>query len=423
MPRSTPRRAALVLVAAALAVSACAAPSGDAALSTRTSSEPFGGVASSWEQVQEQARGQTVSLWMWGGDPKGNAYVDDVLAPAAADLGVTLRRVPIADTTDAITRILAERQAGRTDGEVDLVWVNGDNFATGKQAGAWRCGWADGLPNAAGLAEDDPLLGADFGTVVEGCEAPWHKAHFTLVYDSARVGDPPTTLAGVLEWARQNPGRFTYPAPPDFTGSVFVRHVLYSVSGGHPNVPAAFDQIAYDELTPALWSTLTRLAPSLWREGRTYPRDSVALDRLFADGQVDMTMTYGPATLTDLVAQGTFPATTRILTLEEGTVGNASFLAIPASSGHAAGAMVVADLALSPEQQAAKADPSVWGQFTVLDLPNLPAQDAARFAALPASPVVPPYEVISKNANPELSAAWVPRIDEGWRRSVLAAAS
>ena len=338
MPRSTPRRAALVLVAAALAVSACAAPSGDAALSTRTSSEPFGGVASSWEQVQEQARGQTVSLWMWGGDPKGNAYVDDVLAPAAADLGVTLRRVPIADTTDAITRILAERQAGRTDGEVDLVWVNGDNFATGKQAGAWRCGWADGLPNAAGLAEDDPLLGADFGTVVDGCEAPWHKAHFTLVYDSARVGDPPTTLAGVLEWARQNPGRFTYPAPPDFTGSVFVRQVLYSVSGGHPNVPAAFDQIAYDELTPALWSTLTRLAPSLWREGRTYPRDSVALDRLFADGQVDMTMTYGPATLTDLVAQGTFPATTRILTLEEGTVGNASFLAIPASSGHAAGA-------------------------------------------------------------------------------------
>ena len=41
---------------------------------------------------------------------------------------MTLRRVPIADTGDALNRILAERQAGITDGDVDLVWVNGDNF-------------------------------------------------------------------------------------------------------------------------------------------------------------------------------------------------------------------------------------------------------------------------------------------------------
>ena len=164
---------------------------------------------------------------------------------------------------------------------------------------------------------------------------------------------------------------------------------------------------------------LAQVAPSLWREGRTYPRDEAALNRLYADGQVDFLMTYGPATLTDLVADGTFPRTTEVLTLDEGTVGNASFLAIPASSPDQAGAQVVADLALSPEQQAAKADPAVWGQFTVLDESLLDAADAQRFADLPDSPVVPPYPVLAENAQPELASSWVTPLDEAWRRTVL----
>ncbi len=413
--RRVPHRTAVLLAATVasaltLALSACAAPSAQNAAE----------LPDSWDQVLAEADGQSVSLWMWGGDPQGNAYVDDVLIPAAAELGVTLRRVPVADTGDALTRVLSETQAQVEDGEVDLVWVNGDNFATGKQADAWLCGWTDVLPNGELTDPDDPLLTSDFGTDVADCESPWHKAQFTLVYDSARVPEPPRTVEELLDWAQQHPGRFTYPAPPDFTGSVFVRQALYAVAGGPQEVPATFSQEAYDEVTPPLWSALEEVAPALWREGRTYPRDLAALDQLFIDGEVDFTMTYGPATLTDLVAQGTFPQTTRVLTLEEGTIGNASFLAIPASSGQAAGAAVVADLALSPQQQAAKADPDVWGQFTVLDLDRLEDSDRALFEALPASPVVPPYEELSEGADPELSAEWVPELDDGWREALLA---
>ncbi|WP_370247197.1 ABC transporter substrate-binding protein [Nocardioides sp.] len=402
-------RWALALGAAVLGITGCAAPD---PVAPRSEDRP-------WTEVLQEAQGQTVDLWMFGGDERGNAYVDDVLAPAAADLGVTLRRVPVADTSEALQRMLAERAAGSTDGAVDLVWVNGDNFATGKQAGAWLCGWADDLPNARFLDPQDPLLTADFGEPVDGCESPWHKAQFTFAYDSAAIPEPPRTLEGLLDWAQDHPGRFTYPAPPDFTGSVFVRQALYAVAGGATRVPPRFEQAAADRLTPALWERLRSLAPSLWREGRTYPRDVAALERLYARGEVDVTMTYGPATLTALVADGTFPATTRVLTLEDGTVGNASFLGIPATSPDQAGAMVVADLALSPAQQAAKADPAVWGQFTVLDAGRLDAADAALFAALPRSPVVPPYEVLSKGAVPELASDWVGPLDDGWRREVL----
>ncbi len=396
--------------AVALTLSACAAPAPEG---TRSS-------FASWDDVVSAAQGQTVKLWMYGGDTQGNAYIDEVLAPAAAAEGVTLERVPVTDTGDALNRVLSELQAGRTDdGTVDLVWVNGDNFRTGKEAGAWLCDWTGLMPNLALTASDDPLLTNDFGTPVDGCEAPWSKAQFTFVYNSDVIADPPTTLEEVLEWAEAHPGRFTYPAPPDFTGSIFTREVLYSISGGYENVPAVFDQHAYDKLTPALYDRLSTLAPSLWRQGGTYPANEQELNQLYADRQIDLTMTYGPATLTDLVEGGTFPPGTQVLTLEEGTVGNASFLGIPANAASSAGAMVVANVALSAEQQLAKANPATWGQFTVLDREALTPGDRAKFDALPSTPVVPPYDVLSKNANPELAAAWVPLLDEGWRTSVL----
>jgi putative spermidine/putrescine transport system substrate-binding protein len=408
MPAIPHRRvfAPLALVSALL-LSSCAAPAAEG----RTEFADF-------DAVLLAAEGQTVDLWMYGGDQQGNAYVDEILAPAAEELGVTLRRVPVADTADAVNRVLSEQQAGRDDGSVDLVWVNGASFSTGQQAGAWRCGWTAMLPNMVHTDPEDPLLLNDFGTPVDGCEAPWHKAQFTYFYNAETVTEPPTSLPGLLDWAEANPGRFTYPAPPDFTGSVFLREVLISRAGGPDEVPLAYSEEAFDQHAPDALETLNAVEPALWREGETYPRDEQALNDLFTNGEVDFGMTYGPARLTELVASGALPPATRVLPLQEGTVGNASFLAVPANAADAAGAMAVANLALSPEQQAAKADPEVWGQFTVLDVTRLDAGQATHFSDLPASPVVPSYEELSKNSHAELGSAWVSELDDAWRRSV-----
>jgi putative spermidine/putrescine transport system substrate-binding protein len=399
----------------AVALTACTTAAGSTAPDRASSAQS----PQSWDAVLEQARGQEVSLWMYGGDQRGNAYVDEILAPAVAEHGVTLRRVPIADTADALNRVLSEQQAGTSDGSVDLIWVNGENFRTGVQADAWLCGWTDQLPSSRYLDPRDPLLLEDFGTSVDGCEAPWHKAQFVLAYDAADVDDPPTSLAELFAWAQAHPGRFTYPAPPDFTGSAFLRQALYAAAGGPENVPTAPDGPAADELSSRLYDQLSAIAPSLWRGGDTYPRDLAQLESLFAGDQVSFTMTYGPSTLDGLVADGTFPASTRVLPLTDGTLGNASFLAIPANAANTAGAMVVADVAMSPAQQLAKADPEVWGQYTVLDQERLPAQVAAGFAELPRSPVVPPFSELVRGADPELSADWVAPLERGWRAAVL----
>ena len=214
-----------------------------------------------WEEIVADARGETVDLWMYGGDDRGNAYVDDVLAPAAADLGVTLRRVPVADTREALRRVLAERAAGSTDGT--STWC-GSTATTSPPAGRPTPGCAGGpsdLPNtptSTPTTRCSPRTSASRSTAARRRgtrrSSPWPT--------TARASTTrPRASPGCWTWAAEHPGRFTYPAPPDFTGSVFVRQALYGVSGGAENVPTGFEPAAFDDLTPALWHALSRPSP------------------------------------------------------------------------------------------------------------------------------------------------------------------
>jgi putative spermidine/putrescine transport system substrate-binding protein len=200
---------------------------------------------------------------MYGGDERANRYVDEHVAPAAAQLGVTLERVPVADTADAVQRVIAEQRAGREAGGVDLVWVNGVNFALGKEADTWLTGWTQDLPRAHLLDPDDPALTTDFGVAVQGQELPWSRAAFVFAYDTERIARPPTSFDELLEFARQHPGRFTYPAPPDFTGSAFVRQAVASLG----------EDRAID--------LLDELKPLQWRKGEAFPGSEAELNQLF----------------------------------------------------------------------------------------------------------------------------------------------
>jgi putative spermidine/putrescine transport system substrate-binding protein len=125
---------------------------------------------SDWDDVVAAADGATLDLHMWGGSTEINRFVDEVYGPRLAELGITLNRVPLADTADAVNAVLGELEAGRSSGgSIDLIWINGDNFATMRQADALRTGWSEGRPNAELVDWDDPAVAFDAGLAVEGC--------------------------------------------------------------------------------------------------------------------------------------------------------------------------------------------------------------------------------------------------------------
>lgn len=351
-----------------------------------------------WAEVADRADGQTVRWWLFGGDDRINDYIDTEVVPRADELGITLERVPVNDTPDALARVVAERDAGEDDGSVDLIWINGDNFADGKDAGLWLEDWSRSLPNTDAVDWDDPTIATDFGVAVDGQESPWSRAAFVFAHDPERTPDPPRSFPELVDYARDNPGRVTYPAPPDFTGSAFVRQAVQA--------------LGEDEA----FALLDELRPLQWRDGDAFPGTEAELNQLFGDEQVDIAMSYAPNFVSTAVEQGQFPETARPYLFEGGTLQNVSYVTIPANAANLAGALVVADLLLDPELQAIKADPAGLGIPTVLDLERLDSEQRAAFESAAASP----YTLADFGRRlTELPASEVSELDERWTREVL----
>ncbi|MDZ4095146.1 MAG: ABC transporter substrate-binding protein [Paracoccaceae bacterium] len=391
------------LLAAALAF-------GLAALPAQADPDP-----KNWEAVLAEAKGQTVFWNAWGGDGRINDYIAWAGAEVAARYGVTLTHVKLADTADAVSTVVSEKAAGRTTGgAIDLIWINGENFAAMKRNGLLFGPWSADIPNWSLVDPvQNPALVSDFTIPVEGLEAPWSMARVVFYYDSARVANPPKSIAALLEWARANPGRFSYPQPPDFLGSTFLKQALLELTPDAALLYAPVDDATYAAIAAPLWAYIDDLTPYLWRKGAAYPQNGPSQRQLMADGEIDIAISFSPGEASAAIASFELPDTVRSFVLDGGTIGNASFLAIPYNASAKAGAMVLADFLLSPEAQARKQDPEVLGNLTVLNVAGLSASDRARFDAL-AQGIATLSPADLGRALPEPHPSWMERIEADW---------
>jgi putative spermidine/putrescine transport system substrate-binding protein len=287
-----------------------------------------------------------------------------------------------------------------------------------QQAGLAWCGYTETLPNNTLVNWDNPAIAHDFGVPVAGCEVPWSRAQFAFAHDSAVVQDPPKTIPDLIAWIKANPGRFTYPAAPDFNGAVFVRHVFYYAAGGAENLLGPFDQAKFDAAAAKTWAILNEIEPYLWREGATYPTSIAQLNDLFANGEVDFTFDYDASQFGLAVQAGTYAETVRSYGLTDGTIGNTNYTVIPFNSPNKAAAMVLQNVLLSGEAQMRKAAPDIWGASPAIEMDRTDAATQAAFAALPAHPSVVPVAELAQHALPELEASWISAIEQGWIANV-----
>jgi putative spermidine/putrescine transport system substrate-binding protein len=373
-----------------------------------------------WSQITEQAKGQTVNLYMWGGSDSINKYIDEWVAPRLKkETDVTLKRVPMNDTKDIINKLLTEKHASKQQGTIDIMWINGENFKTAKESSLLFGSFASNLPNAKEYVDlDSPDIANDFGLPTESMEAPWGKAQFVFVYDEAKVKNPPKSMEALKEWVKQNPGKFTYSAPPDFTGSAFVRHAMYETTGGHEQYLGKLDQTQLESKLKPLWDYLNEIEPYLWREGKTYPESLAKLDQMFASGEVWMSMGYDPARASNLIEKGTFPKTARTFVLDDGTLSNTHYLAIPFNAPNPAGAMAAINYLLSPEAQIAKYDPKHWGEDMAIDPAKLSAEEQEKLVAIDRGPATLSAEVLASRRLPEIPSSYVDIVEKGWTEHV-----
>jgi putative thiamine transport system substrate-binding protein len=332
-----------------------------------------------------------------------------------ARFGITVEHVPLTDTAEAVTRVLSERAAGQnTDGAVDLIWINGPNFLAMKEQDLLFGPFVQRLPNArfVDLSPDAPAS-IDFTVPVDGLEAPWRLAKFVFIHDSARVPNPPQSMGELLDWARDNPGRFTHPDPANFMGASFLKQALISLVETPATLQNPVSEADYTALTAPLWAWYDALRPLMWREGDTFPENESIQARLLNDGEIDITMSFDPSYAAAAINLGLLPDTARVFVPEGGTLGNISFVAIPYNAAHVEGAQVVADFLLSPEAQAHMQNIDNLGAFSVLDPALMDAEAAPFFADLPQSLALPELADLGPTLL-EPHASWMTAIAEDW---------
>ena len=403
--RHQPTRRALLQAAAPLLAGALA----PGAAWARSAESP------AWRALLAQAKGQSVYFNAWAGASAINAYIQWAAAQLAQRFGITLVHVKISDAAEMVQRVRNEKAAGKTEGSVDMAWINGENFLAMKREGLLQGPFAEQLPAYAGVdTEGKPTTRIDFSEPVQGMEAPWGMAQLTFMVDGARVSAAPRSLAAWLDFAARHPGRLSYPRPPDFHGTTWLKQMLLDLNPGaaraalyRPHTPAAFEAC-----TAALWKTLDAVHPHLWRQGRQFPLSAAAQRQMMADGELLWALTFNPNEAANEIAAGRMAASVQSYQFDGGTLGNTHFLAIPFNTRAYAGAQVAINFLLSPEAQARKADIRVWGDPTVLAVHALPPAQRAFFQSAP----VPGQLARSAPALPEPHASWVEPLQTQWQR-------
>jgi len=342
--------------------------------------------SSYWKAIEKRGTKQSVYFHAWGGDAQINSYIQWVADQVGEKYQIDLNHVKLTDTAEAVSRVLAEKSANNNDnGQVDLVWINGANFASMAENNLLDKHWAEKIPNFVFTnPANNPAMMRDFGVPTQGMEAPWGQAALTFYFDSLKLETPPQTLPELLHWSKAHPGRFTYPKPPAFLGMSFLKYALIILSESQPEnikeklyLPATTESQA--QLLPNLWAFLDELHPSLWRQGKHFVSNGLALRRLMADTELQVSFTFSAAEIPSAITRYDLPYTTRTYRMKDGSLSNIHFVAIPYNAAHIDSAKLVANFLLSPEAQARKQQAEVWGDNSVLDLSQLTTAQKSLF--------------------------------------------
>ena len=371
-----------------------------------------------WDEIVEAARGTTVTFYGWGGDENRNNWLNTTVADYVKEHYDIALEVVGMDINDILSKLSGEKQAGSETGSIDMIWINGENFYSAKDNGLLYGPFTGQLPNMEAYIDlQDPETLNDFCMPIEGYEAPYAKAQMVFFNDSAVTPEAPASAEELLEFCKKYPGKVTYPALPDFTGSAFVRNIIYELCGWEQfqDMEADYDTVKA-AIEPAL-DYLRELNPYLWNEGKTFPESSTTVDAMFADGELVMNMSYGPFSVATGIAEGTYTDTTRTFVFDNGTIGNTNYMAIAFNSPNKAGAMVVINAILSAELQLTQYEQ--LRELPVVSADKLSAEEQAAFDAVDLGKGVLSQTELLEHRLPEMPADLVPVIEEIWLNEVV----
>lgn len=405
-----------IFLAGAILLTGCGA-GGDKASDEKDQDQAI--LSKSFDDYVKDSKDTTVTIYGWGGSDLTNNWIDHFLADRVKEkYGITIKRTGM-NIDEVLNNMQNSLSAKEEKGNIDIVWINGENFYTAKKNNMLFGPFTDKLPNMEKYVDtksDD--INYDFGYKTDGYEAPFGKAQVVMIYNSDVIG-PIKSADDILKYAKANPGKITYPAPPDFTGSAFVRNVIYEKVGYDKlkDIDPNDEKAVREAIKPGL-DFLKELKPYLWKKGETYPAESTQQDNMFADGSLIFDVSYNTNFASNQVQSGAFPKSTKTSVFDKGTIGNTHFLAIAKNAPNKEAAMVVINEILSFEAQMEKYKPDVWGDLPVIDNSKLSDSEKKSISEVKVGVATLDQSELLSKRQPELPSAIVPVIEKIWLEEI-----
>ena len=347
---------------------------------------------SQWQQTLNAAKGQSVYFYAWGGSKAVNEYLRWATREIAQQYGIRLIHVKVTDPSEPVSRLKAEN--GRTSA-IDLMWVNGENFAYLKQRGFLLGNLWSAIPNAAFLAVDSLPITFDFGEPMDGFEVPWGIGQFNLIAESGVFQTPQVSAQSLLDIAKKHPKTVTYPRPPEFHGTTFLKQLLVDLTDTDTRLYQLATEQAQEELLPVLWQYIDQLHPHLWQQGKAFPSSAAEQLLLYQQKILSMAVSFNPNQwLKEKNTQELSESSVRRY-FTDGAITNSHNLAIPKSAPSSDAAKVVINFMLSEKAQQEKFT-GVWGDPSVITF------------LLDKKATMP--------AHPELHSSWHVIIEDAWQQ-------
>ncbi|GAC1595082.1 MAG: ABC transporter substrate-binding protein [Chitinophagaceae bacterium] len=371
----------------------------------------------SWDALLKEAKGQTVNMMMWQGDPQINKYMNDYIVPAIKEKYGIYLQISAGQGNQIVSILMSEKEAKKTASDIDMCWINGETFYQLRQIDGLYGPFVNKLPNAVYIDFENPFIKYDFQEPVAGMECPWGNVQLCIIYNKGKVPAPPKNRAELAAYVQQNPGRFTIGV--DFTGLTFLKSLLIDIAGGSKNLMGKFDEAKYATYSQQLWEYINSIKAYFWKQGKTFPNAVAQMHQMFASGELYFTMSNNDGEVDNKVAEKIFPEFARSYVLDGGTIQNSHYLGITKTSGHKTAAMVIINFMISPEAQLEKNKSAVWGDGTVLDIAKLPDTFKSIFAGLQERKYGPRRADIQSKALMELAPEYMTRLNDDFRKHVI----
>lgn len=374
--------------------------------------------SASWEEISKEAQGTTVNFMMWQGSTVINNYINNYVIPEVKNRFNIDLKISSGQGPEIVQLVMSERDASIDNGQVDMVWINGETFFQLRQIkGLWGP-FVEQLPNAKLVNFKDPYISMDFQQPVAYMEAPWSINQFCMLYDSTKLSTaPPATLDELAAFVKKYPGTFTI--SNDFTGMTLLKSFLAELGGGNHALDGAFDEEKYITLSTKLWDYLNANKKYFWKKGQTFPSEQSKMNQLYAIGELYVLYGFGEGNIETKVNSGLYPKSTVGYPWKNGTVKNSNYLGILHNAPQKAGAMQVINFLMSPEAQLKKASKDGMDANTILDIDRLSPEFQDKFKTTMQRDYGPNMDDLKDYAMAEPAAEYMIKLFEDFRTQVI----